>query len=327
VAEKDQQKNLFGEDVHEVARLKEWHPPENPPDLTRQGFYVGTSGYYFDDWLGLFNPPKVTAGERRFLTDGQKADQDRLKFYQKYFGFVEINSSFYTEPVLQTYIDIESRSRESMMFSVKANRAISHTKDWNTESAVEMMKRHIEAVSPLIETGRFYSFLIQLEDHNQRSLKKLDYLLATCEPAVRKKIDVHIEFRHKSWHSEHVLRKMKDNGIGICNTEIPPVAHVFPLKSYATSDKGYVRYSGLNLENWYPKAKARGARERLEQRNRRYDYKYSDDEVKKRVDGQLSLAKKTNSVAVAYNNHFKIQAVLNAIFNLQWLKWKLGLMQ
>jgi uncharacterized protein YecE (DUF72 family) len=305
--------------------LDKWKPPEIPPDLSRHGFYVGTSGYYFDDWLGLFNPPRVPARQQKYLTDDQKADQDRLRFYQKYFGFVEINSSFYTEPVLESYLDIEKRSKETTLFTVKVNRKISHEREPETDRGVELMEQHITAVSPLIETGRFYSFLIQLEDHNQRSLKKLDYLLAVSEAAVRKKIDVHIEFRHKSWHNEHVLQKLKDYGVGICNTEIPRFSHTFPLKAYATTDKGYVRYSGRNSDNWYPKQKAATSKERTAQRNRRYDYMYSEQEIKSRVENQIKLSKKTNATAVAYNNHYRIQAVLNAITNLKMLKWRFGL--
>ena len=308
----------------ETPDPEDWNPVEAPPDMARRGFYVGTSGYYFDDWIGRFNPPRPAARERGRLSPGAQADQDRLRFYQKYFRFVEINSSFYTEPLLSTYAEIEKRSRPDMMYAVKANRDVSHTREWDAARGKAIMERHVEAVSPLVETGRFYSFLIQLEDRNERSAGRLDYLLRVCEPAIRRKIDAHIEFRHASWHREQVLQALKDNGVGVCNTEIPPVPHAFPLKSYATTPKGYLRYSGLNLENWYPRGRALTARERTDQRNRRYDYLYSEEEIKERVEGQLRLAAKTGMVAVAYNNHFKISAVLNAIFNLKWLEWKLG---
>ena len=36
-------------------------PMEIPPDLSLQGFLVGTSGYYYDDWVGIFNPPRIRA--------------------------------------------------------------------------------------------------------------------------------------------------------------------------------------------------------------------------------------------------------------------------
>ncbi|OGJ85895.1 MAG: hypothetical protein A2268_09980 [Candidatus Raymondbacteria bacterium RifOxyA12_full_50_37] len=308
-----------------IGPLENWHPPEIPPNLSQQGFYVGTSGYYFDDWVGLFNPPRLSQKQKQLLDPEQAEAFDRLKFYQRYFRFIEINSSFYTEPSIQTYIDIEERSRDDSLFSVKANKNVSHSRELDAKKGAELMKAHIEAVSPLVETGRFYSFLIQLEDRNQRSQKALDYLCAVSEPAIRKRMDVHIEFRHVSWHSEHVLQTLKDNGIGICNTEIPPVPHAFPLKAYATTDKGYVRYSGKNLEHWYAQEKATTSKERIAQRNARYDYNYSEAEIQERAQGQQQLAKKTSVVAIAYNNHYKIQAVLNAIYNLQVLKMQLGI--
>ena len=31
-----------------------WKALEEPPDLVPQGYLFGTSGYYFDDWVGPF---------------------------------------------------------------------------------------------------------------------------------------------------------------------------------------------------------------------------------------------------------------------------------
>jgi uncharacterized protein YecE (DUF72 family) len=309
--------------AHELKiNRNDWVPLPVPPDITRAGFYIGTSGYYFDDWVGRFNPPKVTAKQLAALSDEEKKDQDRLLFYQKYFRFIEINTTFYQEPVLQTFIDFVSRSKGPTLYSVKVHKEISHTAAWDPEKGRERMRQHVTAVSPLIESGHFYSFLIQLEDHVTRSQKRLDYLLAVGQTAVRKKISVHVEFRHNSWHREQVLQALKDNGVGICNTEIPPVPHAFPLKSYATTDKGYIRYSGRNLSGWYPLKKPETSSERTESRNARYNYLYSDQEVRDRVNGQITLAKKTGMVAIAFNNHFQIKAIMNALYNIQLLKMK-----
>jgi uncharacterized protein YecE (DUF72 family) len=297
-----------------------WQPFDLPPDISKTGVYVGTSGYYFDDWMGVFNPPKATRKQIEAMTDDQKTDQDRLRFYQKYFSFVEINNTFYSEPSLVHFLDMESRSKESMLYSVKVHKDISHTKENDIPYGQDMMRRHITAVSPLIETGRFFSFLIQLEDHVFRSQKKLDYLLTVASVAVSEHVDVHIEFRHISWHNEQVLTALKNSGVGICNTEIPPVKHAFPLKAYATTDKGYIRYSGLNLANWtVGPSGPLTARERITQRNGRYDYEYSDEELLQRVKGQLTLHTKTSRMAIAYNNHFNAKAVRNAIKNMRLL--------
>jgi uncharacterized protein YecE (DUF72 family) len=299
-----------------------WQPLEPPPDLGAKKVYIGTSGYYYDDWLGLFNPPR----RRSTLTmpEGPGDDsRDRLRFYQRYFSFVEINSTYYQVPELAHFVDIESRSKNTMLYAVKVHKDLSHTNRFDIGQGRELMKRHIAAVSPLVETGRFYSFLIQLEDHLYRSMERLDYLLAVASEAVKMRIDVHIEFRHKSWHTKNTLQALKDAGVGICNTDLPPIPHAFPLRAYATTDKGYLRYNGRNLANWYPAGAQTTAKEKIAARNARYDYLYSPEEMVELLKGQLELMTKTSALAVAFNNHFRIKAILNAVDNLKLLAGEL----
>ncbi len=307
------------------SRAVDWTPFPVPPDISRTGYHVGTSGYHFDDWIGRFNPPKATKRQMAELTDSQREDHDRLKFYQRFFSFVEINNTFYREPMIGNFLDIERRSKPSMQYAVKMHRSISHTRTWDVEAGKQLARNHVTAVSPLAESGRFYSFLIQLEDRVVRSQKRLDYLLAVASEAVHEGLDVHIEFRHISWHEMHPIQALKDSGIGICNTEIPPIRHAFPLKAYATTDKGYVRYSGRNVRTWYPEGEQKTSQERIAARNARYDYMYDEDEVRHRTAAQLELGLKTSSVAIAWNNHYKTQAVQNALFNIQLLQEQIGL--
>ena len=284
---------------------------------------MGTSGYHFDDWIGTFNPPRVSASRLGDLPLQAREDQDRLLYYQKYFGFLEINNTFYPEPSLTYFEDLEKRSRNSIKYSVKVSREIFHSKSRNSAKSREMMLRYVNAVSPLVESGRFYSFLLQLEDRHRKSPESLEYILDVSSYAVRSGCDIHIEFRHRSWHEKDVLQALKDNGIGICNTEIPAVPHAFPLKAYTTTSKGYMRYSGKNLENWYPDKEQTTTRDQIESRNACYDYIYSPDEVSERVHGQIALRQKATGVAVAYNNHYNAQAVLNGIQNLKILNQRL----
>lgn len=292
---------------------KPWEPLPFPPNLSRERIRMGTSGYAFEDWVGIFFPP------RRAKVDAK----DHFAFYQRYFSFLELNTTFYREPDLAFFLDMERRSKPDLLVTVKAHQGISHGSVWDPIEGRAQMERHVSAVSPLVETGRFYSFLIQLEDHRERSQKILDYLLSTAEPAIMKRMEVHVEFRHVSWHRLEVLQALKDAGVGVCNTEIPPINHAFPLKCYATSPKGYIRYSGRNLASWYPPKKAITSREQIEARNARYDYTYNDREIRERAEGQVKLLEKADQVAIAYNNHFQAQAVFNAIRNLEILKEKL----
>lgn len=299
-----------------------WSPMAPPPDITDTGFLVGTSGYYYDDWMGIFNPPKLSKARLEAAPEHERESQDRLRFYQKYFPLVEVNHTFYREPIQAAFVDMERRSRGRTQYIVKAHRDISHKWEWDTANGMSLMEKHVQAVSPLAETGRFYSFLIQLEDRLERRPKILDYLLSVSSVALSNHLDVHIEFRHISWHHEYVLQKLKDNGIGICNTEIPSVPHVFPLKAYATTSKGYIRYSGRNLEHWYPEKKGGDYKDRLASRNARYNYEYTKQELEQRVIKQFELRGKTEKTAVAFNNHFQAQAVRNAIANVLMIREK-----
>jgi uncharacterized protein YecE (DUF72 family) len=296
---------------------KAWKPVEPPPDITAAGFYVGVAGYDFDDWAGRFYSPS------RARESKARSGLNRLTFYQTYFPFVEIHHTFEDEPQIGTFLDIEKHSAESIRYAVRVHRQISHVQKPDTKSAVDLMRRQIQAVSPLVESGRFYTFLIQLEDRVLRSQKRLDYLVAVASEAVRQRLDVHIEFRHVSWHHVYPIQVLKDNGIGICNTELAPAGSVFPLKAYATTDKGYIRYNGLKHENGRRRAHTThktGAESNGSQGSRDNDYLYSEGEIEKRVTGQVTLSKKVSNLAIVYANCARAQAVINAVQNIRQLK-------
>ena len=292
----------------------EWTPMPLPPDVEKPGFLFGTSGYHFDDWIGTFNPPRGYKGEF--------GKQDRLQFYQQYFPFVEINNTFYREQGPEYFESLQRRT-QSITYAVKVNREISHTRTWNAEEGRQIMFRHVESVQPIDQAGKFLAFLIQLGDFVQYTQRKLDYLISVSRIAVETSLDVHIEFRHVSWHTMDTLQTLKDHGIGICNTDIPLIKDAFPLKTYATSRKGYLRYSGRNLKNWYQQGPQETSKQRTESRNARYDYEYTIPELEDFTLGQIVLKQKTDLVAVAYNNHYSGQAVRNAIQNMKILNAKL----
>ena len=298
----------------DAAQTESWKALDPPPDIAHSGCYIGTSGYNFEDWTGRFNPPDTLRRPR------PAADLERLRFYQEYFSFVEINHTFDGEALIDSFSEIERYSKKSMKYAVRVHRNISHTRTRDRDAGIALMRKHIAAVSPLLETGRFYSFLIQLDDGVHRSQKGLDYLMSVASEAVRMRLDVHIEFRHNSWHHMYPLQALRDHGIGICNTEIPPLKHAFPLKAYATTEKGYIRYSGLNRRNWDREGRADTARGRAETMNAKYDYVYTEGEIEERIKGQMALRKKASSIAVVYNNCCRSQAVLNAIQNIRQLK-------
>lgn len=285
-----------------------WKPLEIPPDLARSGLFVGASGFHYEDWAGAFYPPR---GSRNAGVSGAR---EWYPFYQMYFSFLEVNHTFLREPELAHFAELERRSRPSMRFAVMAHRDVSQKGTWDAEEGRSLMRRHVSAVAPLAESGRFHSFLIQLDHRQERSRRVHDYLLATASAAVEEGLDAHIEFRNRTWHQESVLRSLQDAGIGVCNPDLPALLPgAFPLRAYATTAKGYVRYSGQNAAAW--DADAAAAR-RPGAPDSRYDYLYSLEEVEARIPGQFALLRKTGAVAVVYRNHVRGRAAMNAVQNL-----------
>ena len=151
----------------------EWKPMPLPPDVSQLGFLVGTSGYHYDDWIGRFNPPKLAPGQSSLFADLEPADQDRLVFYQKYFPFVEINNTFYHEPSSRYFESLERRSRPSTRYAVKVYREISHTKEWSVDRSRELMRRHVDAVTPISRSGMLPPESIQYRKPSLQSVVSL----------------------------------------------------------------------------------------------------------------------------------------------------------
>ena len=77
--------------------------------------YVGTSGYSYKEWKGLFYPDKI-------------ADKEMPDFYGQQFGSVEINNSFYRVPKPEVVRGWTDRVPVSFRFVLKATRRITHLK-------------------------------------------------------------------------------------------------------------------------------------------------------------------------------------------------------
>jgi uncharacterized protein YecE (DUF72 family) len=78
-------------------------------------FIVGTSGYGYKEWRGMFYPAKMP-------TD------DMLPYYSERFASTELNNTFYKLP---TTADVRSWTKQvptSFRFAIKASQTITHRK-------------------------------------------------------------------------------------------------------------------------------------------------------------------------------------------------------
>ena len=82
------------------------------------GLHIGTSGWSYDCWKGDFYPEKL-------------AKTKYLDHYADHFTTVEMNSIFYQLPPAKVMPQFARAVPESFVFSVKANRHITHIKRLN----------------------------------------------------------------------------------------------------------------------------------------------------------------------------------------------------
>ena len=74
---------------------------------------IGTSGYDYPEWKGVFYPPEVKRA-------------DFLSYYATQFNAVELNNTFYNMPTADRLLSFYERSEGKLEFSIKANRLLTH---------------------------------------------------------------------------------------------------------------------------------------------------------------------------------------------------------
>ena len=77
--------------------------------------YVGTSGYGYKEWKGIFYPEKISPKEM-------------LRFYSERLGAVEINNTFYHMPTEGVLASWAEQVPGDFVFALKAPQVITHLK-------------------------------------------------------------------------------------------------------------------------------------------------------------------------------------------------------
>lgn len=164
--------------------------------------FVGTSGYSYKHWYGVFYPD----GLPRYKM---------LEFYTQHFNTVELNVTFYRIPKEATFKSWYKRTPDNFSFSIKANRALTHLKRLNcTENEID---EFLGSIKPLKEKASI--ILWQLPPSFKKNLDRLKNLLNTLKK--HKTLRHAFEFRHESWLDEDVFKLLKDSSNTLCFTDWP----------------------------------------------------------------------------------------------------------
>jgi uncharacterized protein YecE (DUF72 family) len=250
---------------------------------------IGPAGWSYKDWEGTVYPQKP----------GKNFDP--LEYLARYFNTIEINSSFYRPPTASTtkaWVNRVAENKE-FTFTAKLNRLFTHERGKAT--AADEKEFHA-GMAPLLTSGKLGALLLQFPWSFKNTIEDRTYLAELLEKF--QKYPLVLEVRHASWNTPAMYEWLQERGVGICNIDQPVFSKSIRPAALTTSPVGYVRLHGRNYQNWF--------REKAP-RDERYNYLYSLDELDPWLKRIKEVAKETRETYVITNNHFRGQAVVNAV--------------
>ena len=160
--------------------------------------YVGTSGFSYKEWKGVFYPDKLPA-------------KDYLSFYSQHFSTTEINNTFYRSPSEDTSAKWAEQVPENFRFTLKLNRKITHKK--RLKDVEDAMEWFLKGAAPLGK--KLGTLLVQLPPYFRENQVVLEHFLE----GYSKRAPLALEFRHPSWFSDQTLQLLEAHGAALVATE------------------------------------------------------------------------------------------------------------
>jgi len=260
---------------------------------------IGTSGYSFSDWKGPVYPKSIK-------------NPSLLSYYEAELGFdtVEVNFTYYRLPNARTTEAMANKVSDKFTFVVRSNKDMTH-EIWLDKKRTEIIDnsaiftQFMEGLKPMTEKNKLACILLQFPVFFFASSRNEDYILQ-CKDRL-KGVPLVVEFRNKAWISDRTFDFLKNNELGFCVVDEPPLPRLVPYKPIATSDVAYFRFHGRN-KNWF-----RASREE------RYNYLYSEEELKKFVPDIEKMARSGLNTLVFFNNCHAGSAARNALMMKKFL--------
>lgn len=249
---------------------------------------VGPAGWSYDDWREIVYVRGIRIKP--------------LEWISALFDAVEVNVTFYrlvSESMVVSWCE-QVEANPNFMFTVKAWQKFTH-ENADTLEPVEV-SQFCKALQAFVKCGRLGAVLLQFpwgfrrERKNRLRLARLVELFSGYPLAV--------EFRHDSWNVSAVHREFTSRNIAFCNIDQPLFEGSLPPTEIVTSNLAYIRLHGRNAKNWFRDGAGR---------DQRYDYLYSEEEIQFWVEKAKRIAQRAENLFIITNNHYRGQAVVNAL--------------
>jgi len=270
---------------------------------------IGTCSWADESLTRYFYPPSI------------KGAEERLRYYTERFDTVEANSTYYRLPARETVERWAERTPDGFVMHVKAFGVMTRhpvkleqlptdlregapTDERGRidrpprEFRAEIFRRFHEALEPLRETGKLGGILMQFPSYVVVKPASFEYLEWAQEQLAGD--EMLVEFRHASWLEEEkraeTLAFLERRGMTYVIVDAPRLEgrNVLPTVVATTSPTAYVRFHGRNAETW--NKRVRSAAER-------FDYLYSEEELREWVAPLGELAERSETVYAMFNNN------------------------
>lgn len=202
--------------------------------------YVGTSGFSYPGWKGIFYPAKLPT-------------KNMLAYYAERLPSVELNSTFYRLPAAATVAGWRAAAPESFRFAVKAPRRITHQA--KLIGAEEALSGFVDLLAGFEVT--LGPVLFQLPPTFAADQARLRDFVQALPPGLM----AAFEFRHVSWFSDETLQTLESASCALVGGDPDRGELELPLER--TAPFAYLRlrlpeYGARELESWAARISALG---------------------------------------------------------------------
>ena len=202
---------------------------------------IGCSGWNYAHWRnGVFYPPRL-------------ASREWLRFYAQHFDTVEVNTTFYRLPKVESVARWVEETPPGFTFAVKVSRYVTHIK--RLLDVGEHLPLLYERIRPLLRSPKLGPLLWQLPPTFRCDVGRLAAALEHTHDGYRHAF----EFRHESWFREEVYTLLREHNVALVIGDRPEV-RLFQTQEL-TADFTFVRfhhgsrghngnYSHAELDEW-----------------------------------------------------------------------------
>ncbi len=155
---------------------------------------IGTSGYSYKEWKGVFYPEDLKASEM-------------LSYYAERLGTVEINNTFYRLPTRKLLEGWASQVPDGFRFVLKVSQKITHFKRlMGAEEETGYLVDSARVLGP-----KLGAFLVQIPPNFARDDDRLAKFLALLPAEMRAALEV----RNPSWMDPQVFAILEKHGVAL----------------------------------------------------------------------------------------------------------------